>query len=303
MRSRWLVILATSALMSCREPTPRTSESPTAAKSSSGAADHQAGSAAASAFDSQLASGRTLGAAKRWREAQAALEAAVAERPNDAVALAELGWAAFHAGDVERARSASTLAVEAATEPNLKAMALYNLGLAIEAADAHAALSLFRESLNLRENKTVAAAVRRLANKPNRSTVEGDALLERVHVLPVEQNRARPSSADETLIAALVSAGYEWEGAAGTSHLVANLDCAVDGTVVACGSDGYGISVRGDNAKAILLALEAHKVRATGSGDRRTLHVSVRCTSSNEGYEPEDRPPEHCEVVPEPRSP
>ncbi|HZI45436.1 MAG TPA: hypothetical protein VFD53_09460, partial [Ilumatobacter sp.] len=165
-----------------------------------------------------------------------------------------------------------------------------------------AALSLFRESLNLRENKTVAAAVRRLANRPNRSTIEGDALLERVHVLPIAENRARPSPADAALIAAIVSAGYEWEGAAGTSHLVADLDCAVDGTVVACGSDGGGISVRGDTAKAILLALEAHRIRATGSGDRRTLHVSVHCTSSNEGYEPADRPPDRCEVVSEPRS-
>src|SRR5688500_4900035 len=167
--------------------------------------------ATASQFEARLAAGRELEHAKKWAAAQVELEAAVAERPTDQIALTELGWAAYHAGDLERARSASTLAVEAATDTKVKAMALYNLGLSIERIDSHAALSLFRESLNLRENRTVKAAVTRLVKQRGPSTVEGDALLERLHVLPVADNRPKPTSADGALIEALEAAGYEWE--------------------------------------------------------------------------------------------
>jgi tetratricopeptide (TPR) repeat protein len=81
----------------------------------------------------------------------------------DARALSELGWAAFKAGDYDRALSANRDSVKAATEPRVKAASLYNLGRVAEACgDKPAAVGYYLQSIRLRPNDAVAARLKAL---------------------------------------------------------------------------------------------------------------------------------------------
>ena len=53
----------------------------------------------------ELTAGRKLAQQKRWRDALARYDRALAVDRGDARVLAEAGWAAFNAGDVARARA------------------------------------------------------------------------------------------------------------------------------------------------------------------------------------------------------
>ena len=104
-----------------------------------------------------LLHGRALAKEKRWAEAQARFEAALAAIPMDSRALSELGWAAFQAGDLPRAREANRDSVRAATEDKLKAASLYNLGRVAEAEEKLTdAVGFYARSLALRPHKGVA---------------------------------------------------------------------------------------------------------------------------------------------------
>jgi tetratricopeptide (TPR) repeat protein len=110
------------------------------------------------AYRQHLAKGRKLGNAGKWGEAVTEFEAALAALPNDGRALSELGWAAFNAGDYDKARKANAASVRSAIDPKVKAASLYNLGR-VEEATGHKdeAAKLYQESLALRPNKAVAA--------------------------------------------------------------------------------------------------------------------------------------------------
>ena len=104
-----------------------------------------------------LAAGRKLAASKDWKAAMGEFEAALATSPSDARVLAELGWAAFHAGDLDKAKDANKRALAAATDPTRRAQILYNTGrVAEEEKDNEAAKAAYGESLGLRDNKEVA---------------------------------------------------------------------------------------------------------------------------------------------------
>ena len=74
----------------------------------------------------------------------------VADR--DDRALAELSFAAMSAGEQDLARKAGRQAVLTATEPKIRAAALYNLGRVEEPGDPAKAAALYRASLALRPN-------------------------------------------------------------------------------------------------------------------------------------------------------
>jgi hypothetical protein len=108
------------------------------------------------AYASHLRAGRAHAKAKRWGEAAAEFEAALAAVPMDDRALSELGWAALQAGDHDRAEKASADSVRVSSTPELKAASLYNLGRVAEArGDRERAAALYADSLVLRPNKTV----------------------------------------------------------------------------------------------------------------------------------------------------
>ena len=75
---------------------------------------------------------RKLAGEKKWVEATKAFEAALAANPGDPRALAELGYAAYHADDLRKATATNAKALEAATDPQLKAQVLFNEGMVAE---------------------------------------------------------------------------------------------------------------------------------------------------------------------------
>jgi Flp pilus assembly protein TadD len=117
-------------------------------------------------YRTHLRAGRKLGKDKKWGEAAAEFEKALAALPGDARALSELGWAAFNAGDYAKARKANADSVKQAIDKNVKAASLYNLGRVEEATgNKEAAAKLYQESLTLRPNKIVAERLKSLGGK------------------------------------------------------------------------------------------------------------------------------------------
>lgn len=120
-------------------------------------------------YKRHLQAGRTLAKGAKWPEAITELEAALAAIPGDDRALGELSYAYMASGDAAKARKAGREAVLAATEPKIKAAALYNLGRVEEADAPDKAAALYKESLALRPNKTVE---KRLADLATRITTQ-----------------------------------------------------------------------------------------------------------------------------------
>jgi tetratricopeptide (TPR) repeat protein len=115
-------------------------------------------------YRAHLAAGRKLGNAKRWGEAVGEFEAALKAVPLDGRALAELGLAAYAAGDFKKARKANNDATRVAGDPKVRAASFYNLGLVAEAEhDVPAAAAAYAASLALRPgNATVTQALAKL---------------------------------------------------------------------------------------------------------------------------------------------
>ena len=116
------------------------------------------------AYKLHLAAGRKAAKAARWPEAIAELEAALVAIPGDDRALAVLSFAAMSAGERDKARAAGRQAGRVATDPTIKAAALYNLGRVEEPLDPHGAAGLYRQSLALRPNQIVEQRLAGLAS-------------------------------------------------------------------------------------------------------------------------------------------
>lgn len=125
-----------------------------------------------------LRAGRAHAKGKRWGEAVTEFEAALAAVPLDDRALSELGWAAFQAGDHEKAEKANADSVRVSSQPDLKAASLYNLGrVAEERGDRDRAAALYADSLVLRPSKAVVkrlVALGKPAPKPDATSVRGE---------------------------------------------------------------------------------------------------------------------------------
>ncbi len=108
------------------------------------------------AFHRHLRAGRNLQKQKKWREAMAALNKALAIFPTSDRALSELSWSAFKAGDFARAETAARASVTYAIDPRVKAASLFNLGRALEKrGDKPGAVAVYQRSLRLRPNRIV----------------------------------------------------------------------------------------------------------------------------------------------------
>lgn len=103
-----------------------------------------------------LEEGRKKSRAKDFVGAIAAFDRALALAPDDVRVLAEVGWAAFNAGDLARADAANRRALANVTDKTLRAQILYNAGrVAEEKKDSEAARKAYAESLALRDNAEV----------------------------------------------------------------------------------------------------------------------------------------------------
>jgi tetratricopeptide (TPR) repeat protein len=107
-------------------------------------------------YRAALRAGRARMAKNDVKGAVASFEQALVAIPDDARALSELGFAAFKARDLTRARQATEQSIAAAGDPKLRAASLYNLGQILEAQDKKdEALDVYRRSLALRPNIVV----------------------------------------------------------------------------------------------------------------------------------------------------
>lgn len=118
--------------------------------------DAGAAKAQATAFREHLAAGRKAVKAKDYAAGIAAFEAALAIDANNASALGELGWAAYNAGDLDKAERFTRQAIASASQDKTRGAVLYNLGRILEdrGQKDEAAVS-YQRSLQLRPNDTV----------------------------------------------------------------------------------------------------------------------------------------------------
>ncbi|MRG90362.1 tetratricopeptide repeat protein [Polyangium spumosum] len=118
------------------------------------------------AYRKALTEGRILAGKLQWPEAIKEFEKALVVVPGDAPALTELCWAAFKAGELERAKKSCEEALRRTTSPKIQGMAHYNLGrVAEERKDPKTALDHYRKSVALRPNETVEKRLAELAKK------------------------------------------------------------------------------------------------------------------------------------------
>lgn len=315
MQRNMLVVVAILAIAGCAKKADK--DTPAPAPTPSG----PAGSAApaptepapkvaepappANDYDKKMAEGDQLESQKKWAEALTAFEAAAAAKPKDARALAEVGFTAYFAGNLARAKEASEQAIEAAgSDAKLKGSALFNLGLAIEKTAPNAAASLYSASNKLRPNATVQARLARLVrDEPaavRKGTPEGDELLKQLAVAPVKlPPRRKPSTPlDAKLMDALTPANLVWQGAAGkTVEIVENVECTettAKPPVYACASP----ALSGKDAQALVENLVARKVAPKAEGDKKTYKVaSIKCTSYDVETESGQFPADACDIT------
>jgi tetratricopeptide (TPR) repeat protein len=104
-------------------------------------------------FLEHLKTGRKYEASRQWPQAVAEFEAALKVFPDEPRAVNELGWAAFQAGDLEKAKKANEQALAGSVTPQQKGAALYNMGRVAEAAkDFKAAIDFYKRSVEVRPN-------------------------------------------------------------------------------------------------------------------------------------------------------
>ena len=260
----------------------------------------------AATYDSRMQAGAALEDQKKWSDALAEFEAALALKPDDARALGEIGFTAYFAGKLDRAQEASIAAIAAAKDDKkLRGSALFNLGLAVEKSMPHAAAALYAASVTDRPNKAVHARLLKLQKDPaaKKPTPDGDALLAKVNVKPAAAPpapaaKSSGSAEDQALMAALEGAGVEWESGAGKSVLfVENLECRENHQLKPTKYECTTPAVKGKQAQALVAALGGKKIAPVKEhGDVSTFKVaSVRCRSFNEG---DSGAADECEVTP-----
>jgi hypothetical protein len=115
-------------------------------------------------YSQAMADGARQMAGKDTRAAVASFQAALAARLDDPRALSELSWAQLVSGDFDAAAQAADRAIYQSRDPQLLAMAYYNLGRAEEARGAPVEAELaYAASLNRRDNPEVRARLDQLA--------------------------------------------------------------------------------------------------------------------------------------------
>ncbi|NUO52490.1 MAG: hypothetical protein HOV80_26885, partial [Polyangiaceae bacterium] len=142
MRSLSVLSLLTIVAVACGDtsaPAPGSSASAAApapatatASASASAKAPNKDAAKRAALLSHLSKGRKLAQEKKWKEALVELEKALAIEPKDGRVLSEIGWAAFNAGDLERAKKNNKLALDNTAQPERRAAVLYNIGRVAE---------------------------------------------------------------------------------------------------------------------------------------------------------------------------
>lgn len=267
---------------------------------------------AASDYDTHFKAGEALEDQKKWSEALAEFEAALAAKAGDPRALNEVSFTAIFAGKLDRAQEAAIAAAAAAKDDKKQhAQALFNLGLAVERTQPYAAAQLYMASLADRAHRGVQARLTKLMQtKAAHGESKGAlALLAKVNVTPTTgvsagAAAAAPASSssgspeDQALMLALEGAGVDWQSGAGKSVLfVENLECTENQQVKPTTYECASPKLTGKQAADLVGALNGKKIAPVKEhGDVVTYKVaSIRCRTFNEG---ESGAPDVCEITP-----
>lgn len=109
-------------------------------------------------YRNKLDQGRALTKAGKHGEGIELYREILAIEPSNPTVLAELGWAALQANQLDVAQGATSQALTYSRKPEQQGMILYNLGRIAEArGQTNDAIAHYRESLVRRSNKTVQA--------------------------------------------------------------------------------------------------------------------------------------------------
>ncbi|HEU0030521.1 MAG TPA: hypothetical protein VFQ53_07810 [Kofleriaceae bacterium] len=272
--------------------------------------------AGGSDYADHMKKGDELETKRQWGDALVEFEAALKAKPDDPKALAEIGFNAYKAGKLDRAKEASEAAITKATDDKLKGSAMFNLGLAIEKDHPHAAESLYAASNKIRPNAAVAARLARLLSDPKaqKPTKDGDALLAKLKIDPMQAvaGRKPPKPDDAELERIFDEAGVGWQGATGKMVAVADnvscteakdksATCTMEADIMKGDDLDHGkLDVTGDTAKRLVANLVKRKIKGKKNGDSTVYAVaSLRCTSHNVEAGPDAKiPPDDCEATP-----
>jgi len=121
---------------------------------------------AATSYEGALAEGRRLLKSGDAVGAARAFDAALSAKPNDAVALSELGWAVFTAKDYERAEDVTMKAImRAMGNARLKSANWYNMGRIQEAeGNKEAAANAYKSAIKAQPNPSASTRLAKLAS-------------------------------------------------------------------------------------------------------------------------------------------
>ncbi len=250
-------------------------------------------------YDVHMKLGDALETQKKWPDALAEFEQALAKKPNDARALGEVSFTAYFAGKLDRAREAAEAEIDAAgKDTKLRASGLFNLGLSIEKAMPNAAAALYTASDKLRPNGNVKARLAMVVREDfegvRQATPDGDALLKKYDApaFTPPSRRKEPTKTDKAMLSALDAAQIQWEWGAGHgAAIVENIACTQSGKTYSCTNP----ALTGDAAKQLVDALVANKIKPSPSGDYKV--ASIRCTSFDVETDDGRIPADSCEIT------
>jgi tetratricopeptide (TPR) repeat protein len=241
--------------------------------------------AAADVYDAHMRAGDALEAKAKWTDALAEFEAALAAKPNDAHALVEVGWTAYNAKKLPRAREASEAAVlAAASDPQLRGAALFNLGLAYAGDDAYAAASLVFAGYVLRPNASVEAELVKLEKglKAKTASPAGRKLLDKLHVADVpkpSRDGTYHAPVDDALVVTLQGAGAVFSGVGMMKEelTVSKIACTESKNAYSCTLSYPNLkdsTVTGDAARAVVMNLTMRKLKGKDDG-KHVVHYDT----------------------------
>lgn len=114
-------------------------------------------------YKAALKEGRTNHTKKKYKDAIASFEKALAVNPDDPRAMSELGYAAYFDKDYAKAEEFTRKAIDRSSDPDIRGSSLYNLGLIQEAQGKNAdAIASYTQSLEARPNRVVREALAKL---------------------------------------------------------------------------------------------------------------------------------------------
>jgi hypothetical protein len=131
------------------------------------------------------------------------------------------------------------------------------------------------------------------------ATPAGDALLAKLNVQPIEQNRKTPEAPqDAKLLAALTDAGADWDMGAGHGHMTLDITCVIADATCAFANTSSAMppmsAASGKQAKALAAALQAAGIKPNGP----KLAAHVECETMDEGFPDGLTPGDSCDVKP-----